>query len=89
MMSSSTADPGAGLGLDPEYLKFPQSISLLEQLSPVTVSSNIKLDTIEVLKSSDCYEHWSQKMLVIFEAMALYEIGVSGIDPCPLASAKS
>jgi hypothetical protein len=58
------------------------------KLSAVTVSSNVKLDNVEVLKSSDGYELWSQKMLVIFEAMGIYEIVVSGIDPSPLASAE-
>jgi hypothetical protein len=56
------------------------------RLSPV--SSNVKLDNVEVLKSSDGYELWSQKMSVIFEAMGLYEIVVTGIDPSPLASAE-
>jgi hypothetical protein len=46
------------------------------------------LDNVEVLKSSDRYELWSQKMLVIFQAMSLYEIVVSGIDPSPCASAE-
>jgi hypothetical protein len=87
-MSSSAADTAAGLGLDPEYLKFRQSISSSAKLSAVTVSSNVKLDNVEVLKSSDGYELWSQKMSVIFEVMGLYEIIVSGIDPSPLASAE-
>jgi hypothetical protein len=87
-MSSSAADTAAGLGLDPEYLKFQQSISSSAKLSAVTVSSNVKLDTVEVLKSSDRYELWSQKMSVSFEGMGLYEIVVTGIDPSPLASAE-
>jgi hypothetical protein len=87
-MSSSAADAAAGLGLDPEYLKFRQSISSSAKLSAVTVSSNVKLDNVEILKSSDGYELWSQKMLVIFEAMNLYEIVVSGIDPSPIAYAE-
>jgi hypothetical protein len=87
-MSSSAADASAGLGLDPEYLTFRQSISSLAKLSAVTVSSNVKLDNVEVLKSSDGYELWSHKMSVIFEAMGLYESVVSGIDPSPLVSAE-
>jgi hypothetical protein len=87
-MSASAADAAAGLGLDPEYLKFRQSISSSAQLSAVTVSSNVKLDNVEVLKSSDSYEMWSQKMSVIFEAIGLYEIVVLGIGPSPLASAE-
>jgi hypothetical protein len=46
------------------------------------------LNTGEVLKSSASYEVLSQKMLGIFDAMGLYEIGVSGIDPSPLASVE-
>jgi hypothetical protein len=87
-MSSSAADAAAGLGLDLEYLKLRQSISSSTKLSAVTVSSNVKLDNVEVLKSSDGYELWSQKMSVIFEARGLYEIVVSGIEPSPLASAE-
>jgi hypothetical protein len=55
-MSSSAADAAAGLGLDPDFLKFLQSISSLAQLLAVTVSSNVKLDNVEVFKSSDGYE---------------------------------
>jgi hypothetical protein len=87
-MSSSTADAAAGLGLDPEYQKFQQSISLSAELSAVSISTNIKLDDVEVLKSSDPYEQWSQKMSFMFEAIELYEIVVSGIDTSPLASAE-
>jgi hypothetical protein len=87
-MSSSAADATVGLRLDPEYLKFRQSISSSAKLWAVTVSSNVKLDNVEVVKSSDGYELWSQKMSDIFEAMGLYEIVVSGIDPSLLASAK-
>jgi hypothetical protein len=54
----------------------------------VTVSSNVKLDHVEVLKSSDGYELWSQKQSVILEAIGLYEIVVSVIDLSPLASAE-
>jgi hypothetical protein len=46
------------------------------------------LDNFEVLKLSDGYELWSQNMSVIFEAMGLYEIVVSGIDLSPFASAE-
>jgi hypothetical protein len=86
-MSSSAADAAAGLGLDPDDLKFRQSISSSAKLSAVTVSSNVKLDNGEVLKSSDGYELWSQKISVIFEAMDLYEIVVLSIDPSPRAPA--
>jgi hypothetical protein len=61
---------------------------LSAKLSAVTISSNVKLDNVEVLKSYDGYELWSQKMSLIFEAMGFYEIDESGIDPSPLASAK-
>jgi hypothetical protein len=88
IMSCSGADVAAGLGLDPEYLIFRQSISSSAKLSAVTVFSNVKLDNVEVLKSSDSYELSSQKMSVIFEAMGLYEIIVSGIDPSPRTSAE-
>jgi hypothetical protein len=71
-MSSYAANAPAGLVLDPEYLKFRQSISSSANLSAVTVSSHVKLDTVEVLKSSDGYEQWSQKMSVIVQAMVLY-----------------
>jgi hypothetical protein len=53
---SSAVDTAAGLCVDQEYLKFRQLISLLTQLSAVTVSSNVMLDNDEVLKSSDTYE---------------------------------
>jgi hypothetical protein len=65
-MSSSAADAAAGLDLDPEYLKFRHSISSSPKLSAVTVSSNVNLDKVEVIKSSDGCELWSQKMSVIF-----------------------
>jgi hypothetical protein len=52
IMSSSAADAAAGLGLDPEYLKFAQLISSPATLSAVPVSSNIKLDNVKVLKLS-------------------------------------
>jgi hypothetical protein len=87
-MSSSAVDAAAGLGLDPEYLKFRQSISSSAKLSAITVSSHVKLDIVKVLKSSDGYELWSQKMSVIFEAMGLCESVVSGIDPSPLRFAE-
>jgi hypothetical protein len=47
------------------------------------------LDNVEVLKSSDGYELWSQKISVIVEAMGLYEIVVSSIDPSPLVSVEA
>jgi hypothetical protein len=46
------------------------------------------LDNVAVLKSSGGYELWLQKMWVIFEAMGLYAIVVSGIDPSPLPSGE-
>jgi hypothetical protein len=55
-MLSSAADATIGLGLNLEFLKFQQSISSSAKLSVITESSNIKLDHIEVLKSSDGYE---------------------------------
>jgi hypothetical protein len=85
---SSTADAATSLGLDPEYFKFQQSISLSAKLSAVTISSNVKLDNVEVLKSANGYDLWSQKMSVIFAAMGLYKILISGIDLSPLASAE-
>jgi hypothetical protein len=88
MMSSSAADAAAGFGLDLEYLKFRQSISSSAKLSAVTVFSNVNLDNVEVFNLSDGYEVWSQKMLVIFEVMGLYEIVVLGIDLSPLASGE-
>jgi hypothetical protein len=54
----------------------------------ITVSFNIMWDNVEVLKSSYGYELLVQKMLVILEAMGLYEINVMGIDPSPLASVE-
>jgi hypothetical protein len=88
-MSSSVADAATGIGLDPEYLKFPQSSSSSAKLLAISVSSNFKLDNVEVLKSSDIDQLWSQKISGIFEAMGLYEIVRSGIDPSPLESRKS
>jgi hypothetical protein len=88
-MSTSAADAAAGLGLDPKALKFRQSISLSAKLSAVIVSSKIQLVNIQVLQSSDGYEQWSQKMSVIFEAMGLYEIVESGIDPSTSASTEA
>jgi hypothetical protein len=61
-MSSSASDDVAGLGLDPESLKFQQSILSSVKLWAVTVSSNVKLDNVEVLKSSDGYELWAKRM---------------------------
>jgi hypothetical protein len=87
-MSASAADAAAGLCFDPEFLKFQQSISSSTKLSAITFFSNVKLDNVEVLKSSYGYELRSQKMSVIFEAMSLYEIVVSGIDQSPLTSVQ-
>jgi hypothetical protein len=86
-MSSLDADAATVLGLDPESLKFWQWISPLAKLSAVTVSSNVKWNNVEVLKSADGYELWSQKMLIIWEAMGLKKIVLTGINPLPLASA--
>jgi hypothetical protein len=55
MMLSSAPDAVAGLGLDPHYPKFWQSISSLPKLLAITVFSNVKLDHVEVLKLSDGY----------------------------------
>jgi hypothetical protein len=63
-------------------------MSSSDKLTAITVSSNVKLDNIEVLKSSDGYELWSQKMSAIFEAIGLYETVVMGFDPSPLAFAE-
>jgi hypothetical protein len=87
-MSSSAAGTAPSLSLDPEYLKFWQSISSSAKLSPVTIFPNVKLDNVELLKSSDSYELRSQKISVIMVAMSLYEIVVSGIDLSPLASGE-
>jgi hypothetical protein len=87
-MLSSAADAAASLGLDLEYLRFWQSISSSGKLSSITISSTVKLDNIEVLKSSNGYELWSQKWLVIFEVMCLYQIMGLGKDPSPLAAAE-
>jgi hypothetical protein len=83
-MSSSGTDATHGLGLDPEYLKYQQLMSSSATQSAVTISSNVKLDNIESLKWGEGYKLWSKKMMVIFEAMGLYEIVVMGIDPSPL-----
>jgi hypothetical protein len=69
-------------------LQFWQLISSLAKLSTVTISFNVKLDNVKVLKSSDSYELCSQEISVIFKAIGLYETFVSGIDPSPLASAE-
>jgi hypothetical protein len=61
-------------------VNFRKSISSFAKLVAVTVSSNVKLNNVEVLKSTDGYELWLQKMSVIFKLMGLYEIVVSGID---------
>jgi hypothetical protein len=76
------------VGLDSKYLKFQQSISSSVKLLAITVSSNVKLENIEVPKSSDGYELWPQIMSVIIEAMGLDEIVLSGFDLSPLASAS-
>jgi hypothetical protein len=89
IMLSSAADAAAYLSLDPENLKFQQLISSLAKLSAVTIFFNVKLDNVELLNLSDTYELWSQNISVIFDAMGLYKIIVSCIDPSPLASTKN
>jgi hypothetical protein len=86
-MLTSVTDTGASLGLVLDYLKFLQSTLSSAKLLAISVSSNIKLDDVEVLKSSNRYAISSQKMLVIFEAIGLYEILVLGINSSLLASA--
>jgi hypothetical protein len=72
------------LGFDLDYLIFRQLILYLAKLTAITVVSNITLDNVEVLKLSDGYELWSQKISVIFEGMGLQKIVVISIDPSPL-----
>jgi hypothetical protein len=55
-MSSSAAEAAAGLGIDPVYLQFQQSILSSANLLAITIFSNVKLDNVEVLKSSNGYE---------------------------------
>jgi hypothetical protein len=52
------------------------------------VISKVKLDNVDVLNSSDGYELWAQKIIVFSEAMSLYDIIISGIDPSPLATTE-
>jgi hypothetical protein len=85
-LSSSAADAAIGLGLDLDYHKFQQSISSSVTLLAITISPNVKLDNVGVLKSCDGYKLWPQKLSVMFEARGLYEIVVMGIDLSPLAS---
>jgi hypothetical protein len=86
IMSSSATDGTAGLVLELEYVIFRQSISSSPKLSAVTVSSNVNLDNVDVLKSSESYELWSQSMLVIVEMIGLNEIIVKVINPLPVDS---
>jgi hypothetical protein len=86
IMSFSDANIAVGIGLHLESLIFRQSISSSAKLSAVTVSFHVKLDNIEPLQLSDGYELWSQKMSVISEAMWVYEMVVSCIDPSPSIS---
>jgi hypothetical protein len=76
-----------GIGLDPNLPKFWQLIVSSAKLSAITHSSNLKLDNVELLNSPDGYKPWSQKISVICDAMGIYTIVVSGIDPSPLAYA--
>jgi hypothetical protein len=86
IISCSPADPAAGLGLNPEFLKFLPSISSSAILSAVDVSSNVQLDNFEDLKFSDGYELGSHIMSVIIHAICINKIVVSSIDPSQLAS---
>jgi hypothetical protein len=86
-MSCSAADAAASLGFDLEYRIFRHLISSPDSLSAVTISANVMLNHLEVLKLSDGYELWSQKISVPFEAIGLYDIILTGIDLSPLASA--
>jgi hypothetical protein len=85
---SSVAYAAAGLSLDLEYLKLLQLISSSAQVLAIIGFSNGKLDNDELLKSSDSYELWSPKMLIIFEAIGLSEIVVRGINPSALGCAE-
>jgi hypothetical protein len=85
---SSTADGATDVSLNQRYLKFRTSITSWANLSAITISSNVKLCNLEVVKLYDGSEQWLRKISVIFEAMGLYELFVSGIDPSPLASAE-
>jgi hypothetical protein len=87
-MSSSAADSDSGLDLDPDYLKFRLWIWSVAKLSAITISSNVKLRNVEILKLSSHNTLWSQKMSAMFEVMWLYEIVVMGIHPSPLISAE-
>jgi hypothetical protein len=88
MMSSSTTDAPTGFCFDPEDLECRQLISFSDNLLSVTILSNIKSDTVEVLKSSDGDELWTQKMSGSFPVMGIYKFVVSGVDPSGLASAE-
>jgi hypothetical protein len=78
----------SGLGIYLEYPIFWQSISSSVKPSAVTVSSNVTLDKVEVLISSEGNELWSQKMSVILDTMGLYEIVIMGIDSSLLVSSE-
>jgi hypothetical protein len=54
MPYSAVAAPG--LGLDMDYLKCRESISSWSKLLAITLTSNVKLNNVEVLKLSDGYE---------------------------------
>jgi hypothetical protein len=87
-MLSSAADAAACLGLNLYYLKFWHSILSLAKLLTFTVSSNVKLDHIEVLKSPHDDELWSQNISVIIEGIGDYNIVISEIDPSLLVCAE-
>jgi hypothetical protein len=87
-MLSSAADAAPGFDLDPDYLKFWQWIWSLAKLSAITIACNVKLGKVEVLKLSDSYKLWSQKMSVIFEAMSLDNLIITCIDPSPHVSTE-
>jgi hypothetical protein len=58
---------------------------VLGYMVAITVSSNVKLNNVEVLKFSNGYELWLQKMSLIVEVLSSQEIVVTAINPSPLA----
>jgi hypothetical protein len=85
---SSVADAITGLGLYREYLKNQQLILYLAEVFAVTFFSNVKLDNLEVRKSSDSYELWSPKLSGIVEMICFHKIVGRGIDLSPLTSGE-
>jgi hypothetical protein len=78
---SFAADAAAGLGLDPEFVRYRYSISSSAKESTVTIASNVKLDNVEVLESFNGYDLSSQTISLIFESMGHYKIVILSIDP--------